>query len=48
MLTITDIREQKRVEEELRRANARLEQRQEEIEEELALAARVQQSLVPG
>jgi phosphoserine phosphatase RsbU/P len=48
VLTITDISDQKHVEEELRRANAQLEQRQKEIEEELALAARVQQSLVPA
>jgi len=48
VLTITDISNQKHVEEELRRANAQLEQRQKEIEEELALAARVQQSLVPA
>lgn len=48
VLTITDISNQKHVEEELRRANAQLAQRQKEIEEELALAARVQQSLVPA
>jgi len=47
VLTLTDISEQKRAEENLRQANAQLEQRQREIEAELALAARVQQSLAP-
>ncbi len=47
LLTVTDISAQKRVEEELREANARLEKRQREIEAELALAGRVQQSLAP-
>ena len=47
VVTFTDISEQKRAEAELRAANAQLEQRQQEIETELALAARVQQSLAP-
>ena len=45
--TLIDITERKRMETALRRANAQLEARQHEIEEELQLAARVQQSLVP-
>jgi PAS domain S-box-containing protein len=48
IVTFTDISDQKRAEAELRDANQRLEQRQQEIEEDLALAARVQQSLAPG
>jgi PAS domain S-box-containing protein len=47
LLIVTDISAQKRVEEELRQSNALLEQRQKEIEGELSLAARVQQSLAP-
>lgn len=47
VLTLTDISKQKCVEEELRRANVQLEQRQKEIDSELALASRVQQSLAP-
>ncbi len=47
VVTFTDITEQKRTELELKRANEQLEQRQREIETELALAARVQQSLAP-
>lgn len=47
IVTFTDISEQKRAEAELREANAKLEERQKDIEEELALAARVQQSLAP-
>ena len=47
LLVVTDISAQKRVEEELRASNARLEKRQREIETELSLAARVQQSLAP-
>src|SRR5271157_2967402 len=47
LLIVTDISAQKRVEEELRQSNALLEKRQMEIEEELSLAARVQQSLAP-
>jgi len=45
--TFTDISKQVRAEEELRSANERLQQRQTEIEEDLRLAARVQNSLVP-
>lgn len=47
VVTFTDISEQKRAEAELREANSKLEERQKDIEEELALAARVQQSLAP-
>jgi phosphoserine phosphatase RsbU/P len=47
ILTYTDISEQKAAEAELRTANQQLAERQKEIEEDLALAARVQQSLVP-
>lgn len=47
IVTITDISEQVRAEEELRSANAKLQQRQMEIEEDLRLAARVQNSLKP-
>src|SRR5271166_6361776 len=47
LLIVTDISAQKRVEEELRQSNALLEKRQMEIEAELSLAARVQQSLAP-
>jgi PAS domain S-box-containing protein len=47
VVTFTDISEQKQSEAELRSANAKLEQRQSEIEEDLLLAARVQQSLAP-
>ncbi len=47
LLIVTDISAQKRVEEQLRQSNALLEQRQKEIEDELSLAARVQESLVP-
>jgi PAS domain S-box-containing protein len=47
LLLMTDIRAQKRVEEQLRESNALLEKRQREIETELSLAARVQQSLAP-
>jgi sigma-B regulation protein RsbU (phosphoserine phosphatase) len=45
--TVTDISEQKRTESELRAANGRLKKHQTEIEQELLLAARVQQSLAP-
>ena len=44
LLIVTDISAQKRVEEQLRKSNALLEQRQKEIENELSLAERVQQS----
>lgn len=47
IITATDISEQKRNEEQLRKANAELEARHKEIEMELGLAARVQQSLAP-
>ena len=47
LLIVTDISAQKRVEEQLRESNALLENRQMEIETELSLAARVQQSLAP-
>ncbi len=45
--TFTDISEQVHAEEELRAANAKLQTRQMEIEEDLRLAARVQRSLAP-
>jgi len=48
LLTITDISAQKRIEEQLRKSNELLESRQREIEAELLLAARVQQSLAPS
>lgn len=47
VLTFTDIREQKNAEEGLRHANNQLEARAREIEVELALASRVQQSMTP-
>lgn len=47
VITFTDISEQKRAEAQLREANAKLQERQKEISDELALAARVQQSLAP-
>jgi serine phosphatase RsbU (regulator of sigma subunit) len=47
VITCTDISEQKKAEESLRDANAQLERRAEEIDRELVLAARVQQSLAP-
>jgi PAS domain S-box-containing protein len=47
LLIVTDISAQKRVEEQLRQSNALLGQRQKEIEDELSLAARVQESLAP-
>jgi PAS domain S-box-containing protein len=47
VITFTDISEQKRTLEQLREANMQLEERQQEIERELALAARVQRSLAP-
>ena len=48
VITATDITEMKRTENALREANAELEQRHREIEEDLLLAARVQQSLAPS
>ena len=47
IVTFTDISEQVRAEQELRSANAALQKRQMEIEEDLRLAARVQNSLAP-
>jgi phosphoserine phosphatase RsbU/P len=47
IVTFTDISEQKEAEARLRDANKQLEERHKEIEEDLALAARVQQSLAP-
>jgi phosphoserine phosphatase RsbU/P len=47
VVTVTDISEQKRVEEQLRKANILLEERQKEIDAELSMAARVQESLAP-
>jgi len=47
VITATDISEQKRSENALREANLLLERRQREIEEDLQLAAKVQQSLAP-
>jgi phosphoserine phosphatase RsbU/P len=47
ILILTDISAQKRVEEQLRESNTLLEARHNEMEAELALAARVQQSLAP-
>jgi PAS domain S-box-containing protein len=47
IVIFTDISEQVRTEEELRSANLKLQQRQMEIEEDLRLAARVQNSLTP-
>jgi len=48
LVTLTDISAQKRAENALREVNIQLEQRHREIEEDLLLAARVQQSLAPG
>jgi phosphoserine phosphatase RsbU/P len=48
IVTFTDISDQKRQEEQLRALNVRLETRQREIDEDLALAARVQKSLAPA
>ena len=47
LLTMTDISGQKRIEEQLRESNALLEERQREIDTDLSIAARVQQSLAP-
>ena len=47
VLTFTDISEQKQAEEQLRHANQKLEKRASEVELELALASRVQQSMTP-
>ena len=47
IVTFTDISELKRAEQELRDVNQKLEERHQEIQEDLTLAARVQQSLAP-
>ncbi len=47
VVTFTDIREQKQAQQQLKEANTQLAKHQQEIETELALAARVQQSLAP-
>jgi len=47
VVTVTDISEQKRIEEQLRSANALLEKRQKEIDAELTMAALIQESLAP-
>jgi len=47
VITFTDISKQVQAEERLRRANAELRKRQMEIDEDLRLAARVQNSLAP-
>ncbi|MGH9856354.1 MAG: PAS domain S-box protein, partial [Acidobacteriota bacterium] len=47
IVSVTDIRDQKLAEAKLREAYAQLEERQADIEEELVLAGRVQQSLAP-
>lgn len=47
VITFTDISEQKRAQAELQEANAKLRERQDEIERELQLAQRVQRSLAP-
>lgn len=47
IITFTDISDLKRSEAALREANSLLERRHQEIEEDLSLAARVQQSLAP-
>lgn len=47
IVSLIDISEQKAAEQDLRTANALLERRQKEIEDDLTLAARVQQSLAP-
>jgi sigma-B regulation protein RsbU (phosphoserine phosphatase) len=47
IVTLVDISEQKAAQQDLRLANTQLEKRQKEIEEDLLLAARIQQSLAP-
>ncbi len=47
ILTVTDITEQKLTQQRLKEANALLEERHEEIQRELKLAERVQQSIAP-
>lgn len=48
IVTFTDISEQKQQEQRLRLLNSRLEARQREIDEDLALAGRVQKTLAPA
>ena len=47
LVTVTDISAQKRIEQQLRQSNTLLAERQSEIEAELSIAERVQQSLAP-
>src|SRR6202023_753665 len=47
LVAVIDISEQKAAEQDLRTANAELEKRQKEIDEDLVLAARIQQSIAP-
>jgi PAS domain S-box-containing protein len=47
VFTCTDISQQKRAEQNLREANAQLKNRADEIDRELAIASRVQESLAP-
>jgi PAS domain S-box-containing protein len=47
IVALIDISQQKAAEQDLRAANAQLEKRQKEIDEDLVLAARVQQSIAP-
>ena len=47
VVTFTDITEQKKAEQELRDANAQLQRHAEEVNRDLALASRVQQTLAP-
>src|ERR1700719_1193974 len=47
IVALVDISEQKAAEQDLRTANAELEKRQKEIDEDLLLAARIQQSIAP-
>ncbi|MFY9688633.1 MAG: SpoIIE family protein phosphatase [Candidatus Acidiferrales bacterium] len=47
IVMFTDISEQKHAQKQLQQANVQLEKRHKEIEDDLALAARVQQSLAP-
>src|ERR1700674_467070 len=47
LLIVTDISAQKGIEEQLRESNSLLQERQDEMDAELALAAHVQQSLAP-
>ena len=47
LVIVTDLTEQKRVEQQLRETNSLLEDRHREMEADLALASRIQQSLAP-